>query len=147
MIGPLELSLEVDIFRSSIHIHAYEGGMVRVGTSHWYESKYMIFRCIYGLMRLNGLRNLAWESTNVFDERDFVLYQEHFGIYEPHLRVQLPETLDDPYIIENMWSYSYMKLYPQLVQHQPPPMYPSGDTTIRVDSYLNMDPEFCPNLL
>lgn len=147
VMGPLNLDLEVDIYRSTINIHAYDVGQVNPGTLEWYESKYIIFWCVYGLMRMNGLWNGAWETTHEFDQGDPQLYQEHFRAYEPHLRVQLPQMLEDPIIIENMWSYSYMKLYPQNGTSREQYMYPGGETTAWVDNFLNVDPSFCPEIL
>lgn len=145
--GPLELYYHLDIYRSTIDMHAYNAGEVNPGTLEWCESKFTVFRCVYGLMRIHGLRNWAWETANDFQDSDFNLYQEHFKVYGPHMRVLMPKVFEEPFIIENLWSNSYMMLFPQLPPERPHAVYPSGDTTIWVDSFLNMNPTFCPEII
>lgn len=74
--GPLKINLDLNIFRSTIDIVASECDQVNPGSLEWYDSKYMLFRCIYGVMRLNGKSDWEWEIPNEFGGSHLPLYQK-----------------------------------------------------------------------
>lgn len=145
VMGPLDILLELDIYRSTIHMVPHEISQVTAGTLKWYDSRFMLFRCLYGLIRLHGLSNWEWEIPNEFAYSDLTLYQEQFRLHQPYLRVKYPIGIGDAFIIENLWSYAYMQIYPVLQPHKPTTTYPFGETTMWFDTILQMNPRVGPD--
>lgn len=141
-IGPIVVMGEYDIFNSIIRVHARERGQVVTGSLRWYDSKYVVCRCIYGFLRLQGITNTEWEIPHEFADFDMYLFHALIRPYKPYLRVKYPTTTGQPLIVQNLWSNSYMKVTPIFRATRPKPVYPSGETSAWVDSVLNQDPSF-----
>lgn len=140
--GPLSLLYQYDIFNSVIRIIATEAGQVMPGSLRWFDSRYVVFRCVYGFLRLHGVLNWDWEMPNEYVDFDMRLYHEIVFHHLNYLRVRYPEHLHEPLVVQNMWSNSYMIITPTFHPTMPTPIYPDGDTTAWVDSILNQLPSF-----
>lgn len=140
--GPFTVTLEADIFNSTILIVVTEAGQVVCGSLRYFDSSYLVFRCVYDLFRMLGVLNWKWEMPNEYVDFDFRLYHELMKPYKPHLRVKYPAQLHHPLCIENLWSNSYMKVYPSFHLTRATAGYPTGETTAWVDSLLNKVPNF-----
>lgn len=133
---------EWDIYNSIIRIHARERGQIVTGSLRWYDSKYIVCRCLYGFLRLHGVTNSEWEMLNEFADFDMYLFHELIAPYKQFLHLKYPTELGQPLILQNMWSNSYMKITPIFSPTRPKPVYPTGETSAWVDSVLNQDPSF-----
>lgn len=142
MMGEFTLIYEYDIYGSVIRFTAAESGQVVVRSLRWYDSKYTVFRCLYGFLRLHGVMNWDWEIPNEYVDFDMYLYHELVNPYRPHLRVKYPALPNHPLCVENLWSNTYMKITPTFHPNRVTPVYPAGDTTSWVDSILNQDPNY-----
>lgn len=147
MMGPLAIHGEFDIYNSVIRLIATEAGQVVPGSLRWYDSKYLVCRCLYGFLRLHGVMNWDWEMPNEYVDFDLSLFDELVTPYKPHLRAKYPTHLNRPLCVENLWTNSYMKIIPSFHPKRATPVYPAGDTTAWVDSILNQDPSFNSDLI
>lgn len=146
VMGPLTVVCESDIFNSIIHIIATESGQVTPRSLRFHGSNYVAFRCIYGQLRQLGVMNWEWEMPNEYYDFDLFLYQEILKPYQPYLRVRYPKQPHHPLCIENLWSSTYMKIFPMFQPSRATAVYPHGSTTAWVDSLLNQEPEFSLDL-
>lgn len=129
IMGPLIVVCEWDIFISNGRIISTEHGHVDAGSLRWHTSKYIVFKCLYGYLRMQGVHNIEWEMPNEFLDFDYGLYLELVPPYYPFLRVKYPSEINQPLCVENLWSNAYMKIYPTYYTSWFPIGYPSGDTT------------------
>lgn len=142
VMGPLHIVGEFDIYNSLIRFTATEAGQVIAASLQWYDTRFVVFRCLYGYLRLHGVLNWEWEMPNEYIDFDMLLYHGIVTPYLPHLRVRYPRQLEHSLYVENLWANSYMKIVPTFHPTRSYPVYPSGETTAWVDSVLNSDPEF-----
>lgn len=142
VMGPLTVVVEPDIYNSTIRIVTAEAGQVSPASLRWFDIRYLVFRAIYGLLRMMGMMNWEWELPNGYIAFDLILYQTIVRPFQAHLRVKYPEHINHPLCLENLWSHSYMKLYPNFAQMAATNVYPSGETTTWVDRVLNRGPKF-----
>lgn len=145
--GPIHLAYQYDIFNSVIRMIATEAGQVIPGNLRWYDSKYVVFRCLYGFLRLHGVLNWDWEMPNAYVDFDMMLYQEIVFPHLNYLRVKYPEHPQHSLQVQNMLSNTYMIITPTFHPAVPTPVYPSADTTAWVDSLLNEIPSFNSDIL
>ena len=87
-------------------------GIVNCGSPSWYEDCYFVLRCLYGIMRLEGVRCWEWEFHDAYDGLDRSEYEELCHLYAPFLRFTIPEQLHDCMIINKLLLASYMKVFP-----------------------------------
>lgn len=146
-IGPLSVYWRFDIYNSTIRIYTYDAGETDAGSSAWYGSEYVVFRCVYWFLRNLGIRNWEWEIQDAFDDFDFILYEETMRPYHPHIRVQYPHEVEHPIYIENLWSETYMLINPRFDRSIGSSDYPCGDSTLWVDSILTKNTRFNMNLV
>lgn len=147
VMGPLSVVGVPDIYSSTIRIITAEVGQVVPGTLNWFDIRYIVFRAIYGFLRMLGLMNWGWELPNEYIDFDIMLYDTIVRPFRPHLRVKYPLLINNPLCVENMWSHSYMKVYPFFYQTTASEIYPSGGTTQWVDRFLHKDPNFNADLV
>lgn len=140
--GPLQLMGNIDIMHSVIHIVTHEGDHVQPGTFVWYEYRFYLFRCLYALVRNQGLVCPQWEGTDRFEllhERTLHEVLQRLGT---PLRVIYPRNLNEELIVQNLCDKTYFKLRVHHVPAPPAPLDPaSGPGSVsnnRQDNFIDL---------
>ena len=98
--------------------------MVQPGSFRWFNIRFLPIRCIYGLVRTFGLINWDWELSDDFMTMNGEWYGEIVFIYSPFMRMKVLQTGSPAIIVLDLYSNSYMKLYPIFHPTKPSPVYP-----------------------
>lgn len=137
VMGDLEIMYEIDIFNSFIRFHTTDSMETQVGSVGWFDPKFIVFKCLYGLMRETGIRRWEWEVAADFSSPETTaIIEETFAAYGSHLRVKLPIELEEPYILQDLWSHTFVKIFPIIPPIRPTPCHATiignaGIATIR----------------
>lgn len=110
--GPLAIEAGFDPQEWVLHIDCIERGQVRAGSYRFYDSKYILFRCLYGLFRTEGLHNTEWESADDHDFSFHGIYENIISTYTPYMRVRMSMGEDEGIDVLNFWSHAYLKIKP-----------------------------------
>lgn len=87
-----------------------EGRSPRVNSDEWESTKYDTMRCIYCLLKEEGLSNRYWED---YDLAEFAkIYKEVLNDNGEELLMITPKTLHEPISIQNMTNKAYMTFIP-----------------------------------
>ena len=101
-----------------------EGGEVRPGSFRWFNLKFFSERCLYGIVRTQGLINWEWELSDDFMAMSGSWYEEMILLYSPFMKMKIQHGGPFVMCVLNLYTNTYMKLFPIFPPIIPTPVYP-----------------------